>query len=155
VETPEYGLTVFKIRTKVLTLKLYSKGERVLRCEIVLHNARELQLGNSLGRWPNLVGHLQGVLTRFLEVLQCADSAAIDDGTWDALPKPSSVGCSRVAGIHLSNARLGAVLESVLALATQPDGFTSGELAAQVSQRLRCGESEYQARQAAYDLKKL
>src|SRR4029077_3623643 len=81
VETPEYGLTVFKIRTKVLTLKLYSKGERVLRCEIVLHNARELQLGNSLGRWPNLVGHLQGVLTRFLEVLQCVDSAAIDDGT--------------------------------------------------------------------------
>lgn len=155
VETPEYGLTVFKIRTAVLTLKLYSKGERVLRCEIVLHNARALKLGNSLSCWPKLVEHLQGVLTRFLEVVQCVDSAAIDDGTWDELPQPSQVGASRVAGIHLSNARLGTVVESVLALATKPDGFTSGELAAEVRQRLRCGEPEYQARQAAYDLKKL
>lgn len=155
VETPEYGLTVFKIRTKVLTLKLYSKGERVLRCEIVLHNARELKLGNSLGRWPTLVDHLQGVLRRFLEVLHCADSAAIDDGTWDALPKPAQVGSSRVAGIHLSNARLGTVLESVLALATQPNGFTSGELATQVQQRLGDSTRPYEARQAAYDLKKL
>jgi hypothetical protein len=155
VETPEYGLTVFKIRTRVLTLKLYSKGERVLRCEIVLHNAKALKLGNSLVCWPKLVEHLQGVLTRFLEVLQCVDSAAIDDGTWDELPKPGQVGGSRVAGILLSNERLGTVLESVLALATQPGGFTSGELAAQVCHRRGCVETEYQARQAAYDLKKL
>ena len=155
VETPEYGLTVFKIRTAILTLKLYSKGERVLRCEIVLHNARALKLGNSLLRWSALVEHLQGVLKRFLEVVQCVDSPAIDDGTWDALPKPSQVGQSRVAGISMSNTRLGAVLESVLALGVQPNGFTSGELASEVRQRLRCAESEYQARQAAYDLKKL
>jgi hypothetical protein len=155
VETPEYGLTVFKIRTAALTLKLYSKGERVLRCEIVLHNARALKLGNSLSCWPKLVDHLQGVLTRFLEVVQCVDSAAIDDGTWDELPQPSQVGASRVAGIHLSNRRLGIVLESVLALATQPNGFTSGELAAHVGQRLGVLPAEYQSRQAAYDLKKL
>jgi hypothetical protein len=155
VETPEYGLTVFKVRTAALTLKLYSKGERVLRCEIVLHNARALKLGNSLSCWPKLVEHLQGVLMRFLEVVQSVDSAAIDDGTWDALPKPGQVGGSRVAGIHLSNARLGTVVESVLALATQADGFTSGELAAEVRQRLRCGDQGYQARQAAYDLRKL
>ncbi len=155
VETPEYGLTVFKIRTAVLTLKLYSKGERVLRCEIVLHNARGLKLGNSLMRWPALLAHLQGVLKRFLDVLQCVDAPALDDGTWDALPMPSQVGQSRVTGIHLANARMGAVLESVLALATQPDGFTSGELAVQVRAHLGCADSEYQARQAAYDLKKL
>lgn len=138
-----------------MTLKLYSKGERVLRCEIVLHNARELKLGNSLGRWPKLVSYLQGVLMRFLEVLHCADSATIDDGTWDALPKPAQVGSNRVAGIHLSNERLGAVLESVLALATQPNGFTSGELATQVQQRLGDSPLPYQARQAGCDLKKL
>jgi hypothetical protein len=155
VETPEYGLTVFKIRTPVLTLKLYSKGERVLRCEIVLHNARGLKLGNSLMRWPALVNHLQGVLTRFLDVVQCVDSPAIDDGAWDELSKPSQVGKSRVTGIQMASARLGAVMESVLALATQPDGFTSGELAIQVRRRLDGDESDYQARHAAYDLKKL
>jgi hypothetical protein len=155
VETPEYGLTVFKIRTGIFTLKLYSKGECVLRCEMVLHNARALKCGNSLMRWPKVVEQLQGVLERFLEVVQSVDSPAIDDGTWDELPKPAQVGASRVAGIQLSNARLGVVMEAVLALATQPDGFTSGELAVQVRPRLSCADSEYQARQAAYDLKKL
>jgi hypothetical protein len=155
VETPEYGLTVFKIRTALLTLKIYSKGERVLRCEVVLHNARGLKLGNSLTRWPVMVKHLQGVLTRFLDVVQCVDSPAIDDGIWDELPEPSRVGRSRVAGIQMASARLGAVMESVLALATQPGGFTSGELANQVRRRLACDEPAYQARHAAYDLKKL
>jgi hypothetical protein len=155
VETPEYGLTVFKIRTGIFTLKLYSKGERVLRCEIVLHNARALKCGNNLMRWPKVIEHLQGVLERFLEVVQSVDSPAIDDGTWDELPKPAQVGASRVAGIQLSNARLGVVMEAVLALSTQPDGFTSGELAVQVRKQLNCAELEYQSRQAAYDLKKL
>lgn len=155
VETPEYGLTVFKIWTSILTLKLYSKGERVLRCEIVLHNAKALKIGNNVVRWPAIIEHLQGVLRRFLEVVQCVDALSIDDGTWDSLPKPSQVGGSRVAGIELSNERLGAVVESVLALSTQPDGFTSGELAAQVRQRLQYDEASYQPRQAAYDLKKL
>lgn len=155
VETPEYGLTVFKVWTPTLTLKLYSKGERVLRCEIVVHNAKALKLGNSLVRWPTIVEHLQGVLQRFLEVVQCVDAPAIDDGTWDSLPQPSQVGGSRVAGVELSNKRLGVVVESVLALSTQPSGFTSGELAVQVRRRLQCDETSYQPRQAAYDLKKL
>jgi len=148
-------LTVFKIRTAILTLKIYSKGERVLRCEIVLHNARGLKIGNNLMRWPMMVKHLQGVLKRFLDVVQSVDAPAIDDGTWDALPKPSQVGQSRVTGIQLTDARLSAVMKSVLALATQPDGFTSGELAVQVREHLGCADSEYQTRQAAYDLKKL
>ena len=155
VETPEYGLTVFKIRTGIFTLKLYSKGERVLRCEVVLHNARALKSGNGLPRWPTVVEHLQGILQRFLEVVQGIDAPAIDDGTWDSLPEPSQVGGSRVAGIELANGRLGAVVESVLALSTHPEGFTSGELAGRVRQQLGCAEAEYRARQAAYDLKKL
>jgi hypothetical protein len=48
-----------------------------------------------------------------------------------------------------------AVLEGVVALSTHPGGFTSGELAVQVQERLRVSAEEYQPRQAAYDLKKL
>jgi hypothetical protein len=155
VETPEYGLTIFKVHAGALTLKIYTKGERVLRCEIMLHNARRLKFGVSLGNWPKVVEHLQGVLERFVEVLQCADEATIDDGTFDALPKASQVGQSRVAGLHLTSERLATVLDSVLALATKPDGFTSGELAEQVRQRLKEAPQQYHPRQAAYDLKKL
>jgi hypothetical protein len=155
VETPEYGLTIFKVHAGALSLKMYTKGERVLRCEIMLHNARKLKFGVSLGNWPKVVEHLQGVLERFIEVVQCADEATIDDGTYDALPKASQVGKSRVAGLHLTSERLATVLDSALTLAAKPGGFTSGELAQQVRHRLQDSPAPYRSRQAAYDLKKL
>ena len=68
VETPEYGLTVFRIHAGALTLKIYTKGERVLRCEVIVHNVRKLKHGNGLGRWVAVVTHLNEVLNRFLEI---------------------------------------------------------------------------------------
>jgi hypothetical protein len=155
VETPEYGLTIFKVHAGALSLKMYTKGERVLRCEIMLHNARLLKLGTSLEKWSMVVAHLRGVLERFIEVLQCADAATIDDGTFDALPQASQVGKSRMAGLHITSPRLAQVISAVLALATKPGGFTSSELAEQVRQSGKDAPQDYQARHASYDLKKL
>jgi hypothetical protein len=155
VETPEYGLTIFKVHAGALTLKMYTKGERVLRCEVIVHNVRKLKEGNSLARWVPVVTHLNEVLDRFLEVVQCADSATLDEGTYESLPEPSAVGAARVAGINLASARLAAVMESVVALSTQPGGFTSGDLAVKVQERQGVSADDYQPRQAAYDLKKL
>ena len=153
VETPEYGLTIFKIHAGILTLKMYTKGERVLRCEVIVPNVRKLKQGNSLMRWVPAVTHLNEVLDRFLEVVQCADSATLDDGTCESLPEPSVVAC--VAGINLASARMAAVVEAVVALSTQPGGFTSGDLAVNVQERLHVSADDYQPRHAAYDLKKL
>jgi hypothetical protein len=155
VETPEYVLTILKILAGILTLKMYTKGERVLRCEVIVHNVRKLKTGNNLMRWVPVVTHLNEMLERFLEVVQCADSATLDDGTYESLPKPSAVGAARVAGINLASARMAAVMESVVALSTQPGGFSSGDLAIKVQERLGVSAEDYQARQAAYDLKKL
>ena len=71
VETPEYDLTIFKIHAGILTLKMYTKGERVLRSEVIVHNARKFKHGNSLVRWVAIVTYLNDVLNRFLAVLQC------------------------------------------------------------------------------------
>jgi hypothetical protein len=155
VETPEYGLTIFKIHAGALTLKMYTKGERVLRCEVIVHNVRKLKEGNSLPRWVPVVAHLNEVLDRFLEVVQCADSATLDDDTYESLPESSAVGAGRVAGINLASARMAAVMESVVALSMQPGGFTSGDLAVKIQKRLGVSAEDYQPRQAAYDLKKL
>jgi hypothetical protein len=155
VETPEYGLTIFKVHAGALTLKMYTKGERVLRCEVIVHNVRKLKEGNSLARWVPVVTHLNEVLDRFLEVVQCADSASLDDGTYEALPEPSAMGAARVAGINLASARMAAVMEAVVALSLQPGGFTSGDLAIKVQERLGVSAEDYQPRHAAYDLKKL
>ena len=40
VEKPAYDLTIFKLHCGKLTLKIYTKGERVLRIEVVVHNTR-------------------------------------------------------------------------------------------------------------------
>jgi len=40
VETPTHDLTVLKVHYGKMTLKIYPKGERVLRIEVILHNAK-------------------------------------------------------------------------------------------------------------------
>jgi hypothetical protein len=52
VERPTYDLTVFKLHCGELALKIYSKGERVLRIEAVAHNIREFHCGRSLDNFP-------------------------------------------------------------------------------------------------------
>jgi hypothetical protein len=41
IETPAYDLTIFKLHFGKLTLKAYTKGERVLRFEAIVHNTSD------------------------------------------------------------------------------------------------------------------
>ncbi len=50
VERPAYDLTVFKIYCGRLALKIYTKGERVLRIEAMANDARELRQGHRVFR---------------------------------------------------------------------------------------------------------
>ncbi len=47
IEKPDYNLTIFKIHFGKITLKLYDKGERILRAEVVVHNTKELKCKRS------------------------------------------------------------------------------------------------------------
>ena len=67
VERPTYDLTIFKLHCGKLTLKIYTKGERVLRFEAVAHNTRELNCGRSLDKFPEVVCRLKSVLERFAD----------------------------------------------------------------------------------------
>jgi hypothetical protein len=55
VERPTYDLTIFKLYGGKMTLKIYTKGERVLRIEAIAHNTQQLDCGRSLERFPELV----------------------------------------------------------------------------------------------------
>src|SRR6201993_3249752 len=55
VEKPAYDLTIFKLHCGKLTLKIYTKGERVLRIEVVVHNTGALQCGRSLEKFPQIL----------------------------------------------------------------------------------------------------
>jgi len=89
VERPTYDLTIFKLHCGGLTLKIYSKGERVLRIEVIVHNTRELGCGRALENFPEIVRRLQALLERFADALSCIDSCFISDQTLERLPTPS------------------------------------------------------------------
>jgi len=155
VEKPTYDLTVFKLHCGRLTLKIYTKGERVLRIEIVVHNTVELRCGRSLEKFPEIVLRAKSILERFMEALSCVDQCFIADRMLEQLPAPSQVGKTKVGGIDLNKPRMRWVVEAVIALSPSPGGFTASDLASQVRVLSKQRESEYGTRRAAYDLKKL
>lgn len=152
VERPEYDLTVFKVHFGRLTLKIYTKGERVLRIESIAHNTVDLRCGRRLDRYPDLVARLSAILERFMETLRGVDASCIADDTLDALPVSSQVGKTKIGGVDLNKPRMRAVIEAVIALSLVPEGFTGSELADKVKAIVA---EPYSSRQASYDLKKL
>jgi hypothetical protein len=155
VETLAYDLTVFKVHFGNLTLKAYTKGERVLRIEAVAHNTQQLRCGRVVARFPQLVSRLHNMLERFMTTLNCVDAAFISDATLDHLPLPSRLGKTRVGGVDLNNVRTRRALSAVLALAPAPAGFTTTHFRAKVQSMSGQSDADYSLRQAAYDLKKL
>ena len=155
VDRPSFDLTIFKLHCGKLTLKIYSKGERVLRVEAMAHNIRELDGGRILEKFPGIVSRLKGIGERFVNALSWVDQCFIRDEALERLPAPSQVGKSKVGGIDFNQPRMRWAAEAVLALATSPNGFTASELAAKVRTLSKQSESEYGPRPAAYDLKKL
>jgi hypothetical protein len=157
VEKPAYDLTIFKLHCGKLTLKIYTKGERVLRIEIVVHNTGALQCGHSLEKFPQILMQAREILERFMDALSCIDQCFIADSMLEELPAPSWVGKTKVGGIDLNKARMRWVLDALIALCVLPPahGFTASELARQVRLLSNQTESQYGPRRAAYDLKKL
>ena len=155
VERPVYDLTIFKVHFGKLTIKMYSKGERVLRIEVIVHNTKQLRCRRRIDQFPQIIVLLKGILERFLRVLRGVDASFIDHERLDTWPLASKVGQTRVGGLDVNRPRMRAVMEGVMGLSVNPRGFTASDLAARVKEILGDSVPDYHARQASYDLKKL
>ena len=155
IERPRWNLTIFKVHFGLLTLKGYTKGERVLRFEAIVHNTRTLHTGRVLEKFPAIIDRLAGMVDRFTSLLDCVDVAFLPDGILDRLPLPSQIGATRVGGVDVNKTRVRTALAAVLALAVAPDGFTVAEFGAKVHALTGQSAADYTLRQAAYDLRKL
>jgi hypothetical protein len=155
IERPRWNLTLFKVHFGLLTLKGYTKGERVLRLEAIVHNTRTLHTGRALEKFPAIVARLAGMVERFTGMLDCVDVAFLPDGLLDQLPLPTQLGATRVGGVDVNKIRIRNTLAAALALAVAPDGFTVAEFAAKVHALTGQTAADYTLRQAAYDLRKL
>ena len=136
-------------------MKIYDKGERVLRIEVMVHNAHDLRCGKVLEKLPVLLGRMSGMLVRFLDTVQAAHVSFLDQGAFERWSEPTTRGTRRLAGIDLNNARNRHVLDAVVGLSTEPDGFTLAQVAQTVRERTAGLQKKYSSRSAAYDLAKL
>ena len=150
-----YDLTIFKVHFGKLTVKMYSKGERVLRIEVIVHNTKQLHCRRRIDQFPQMIVLLKGILERFLKVLRGVDVAFIDNERLDTWPLASKVGQTQVGGLDVNRPRLRAVMKGVIGLSVNPRGFTAADLAGSVKEILGDSVPDYHARQASYDLKKL
>ena len=137
IERPAYDLIVFKVHYGLLTLKMYLKGERNLRFEAIVHNARkEFPRGYGLDKFAEMVDSLRTMLEHFMACLRSVDACWVTDETLERLPRPSHLGAARVAGLDLNRARVRAVMLAVVALSPKPHGFQAEQVAALVREIL-------------------
>lgn len=151
IETPDYNLTIFKIHFGRLTVKLYDKGERTLRAEVVVHNTKDLKCKRGIGSFAEVVEKLETIMGSFLSNLDYAHVATIDEGSFEEIAKPSQSGKSRLAGIDFNKARTKQVAAVLLALSMKPGGFTSKDLANEIAHKFDPG---FSCRNASYDIRK-
>ena len=154
VEKPAYNVTVFKVHYGKMTLKIYSKGERVLPIEVIVHNTKAYRWGRSLPCFTEIITRFRGILERFVGALSCINGCFVSDDTLERLPEPAQIGQTKVGGIDLNKLRMRRAAEAVLALSASPAGFTAADLARQVHSMSGLPESAYGPRRAAYDIKK-
>lgn len=154
VERPEYDLIVMKIHFGPYTLKIYAKGERVLRTEVIVHNARKMGLGTSPERYEDIMNKLKEYLEHFLDVITYIHSSYVTSDALEDLPRPSVVGKTRVGGIDLAKPRVREVMRAILLLAHFPEGFSAKQLAETVRKLSGWPEELYDTRRASYDLRK-
>ena len=152
VEKPVYDLTIFKLHCGKLTVKMYSKGEHVLRIEAIAHNTAALGGSRSIDRFPVIVSKLRAILQRFMERIHCVDVSFVTASAVEHWHCPQRQGNSRIAGIDINNPRIRAVMKSLLALAVRPAALTTPALAENVRRLLGCKAESYMTRHAAYDL---
>jgi hypothetical protein len=155
VDESTHDLTVLKIHFRRLTLKMYDKGERVLRIEAMAHQVKDLRCGRGLEKLSIMLDKLQRMVIDFLNVLCSAHLSFLGGDVLDQLPQPTQRGSRRLAGVDLQKPGMRAVSEAVLALAPQPGGFTSKEVAEKVRALRGEGTASYNPRRAFYDLMKL
>jgi len=154
VEKPAYDLTIFKLHCGKLTVKMYSKGEHVLRIEAIAHNTSALQCGRGIERFPAIVAELRAILQRFMECVHCVDVSFISASTLERWHLPTYRDNRRIAGININNRRMRTVMEGLLAIAARPASLTTAQLAAFVRRKLGYSTQKYATRHAAYDLTK-
>src|SRR5580658_1690942 len=75
VEKHEHNLTVFRVQFGHIAIRIYDKGDRLLRVEAVAHDTRQLKCGKVIANLPKFIAALRDMVIRFLNALSWAHTA--------------------------------------------------------------------------------
>lgn len=152
IERPDYNLTVFKIHFESLTLKLYDKGERTLRAEVVVHNTKDLKCKRALDQFEIIRKKLRTMMVSFLSNLLYLHTSLIQPETFQKLTQSKKRKGYVISGVNPFKQRDIRVIHAVMAVSLKPGGFSTSD----VAQRLKkMYGQDLGTTQVAYVLRKL
>jgi len=152
IEIPDYNLTVFKIHFEALTLKLYDKGERTLRAEVVVHNTKDLKCKRGLEHFETICKKLKNMMQSFLDNLLYAHVATIASGELQYLVNCQERGNQKISGVNPFKKMDIWVMHAVMAVCFKPFGFSTSDV---VQKLKKMYGLNLKPTQAAYVLRKL
>jgi len=152
VEIPDYNLTVFKIHFEALTLKLYDKGERTLRAEVVVHNTKDLKCKRGIEHFGTICKKLKNMMQSFLDNLLYAHVATIASGELQHLVNCQERGNQKISGVNPFKKMDIWVMHAVMAVCFKPFGFSTSDV---VQKLKKMYGLNLKPTQAAYVLRKL
>lgn len=152
IEIPDYNLTVFKIHFGALTLKLYDKGERTLRAEVVVHNTKDLKCKRSLKHFTTICEKLKDIMQSFLNNLLHAHISMISEDELKKLVSCQKKGKQRISGINPFKKIDICVMHAVMAVCFKPFGFSTADV---VQKLKKMYGLNLKPTQVAYVLRKL
>ena len=114
LETPVYPITTLNVHFGRLGVKMYTKGESVLRIEATAHNTKALNCPRGLINFPSIVSQPGDMVDRFLTHLHCSDISLIDNSTLEELSQPAVLGKVRLGGLDLNKQRIQSVFKAVI-----------------------------------------
>jgi hypothetical protein len=134
---------------------LLAPDKRVLRAEVVVHNAKELKFKRSVSNFEEIVKKLRIIMTNFMDNLCYTHVSLLSDGSLEQLTNPTQKGKQRLAGVDIKKKRNIAVMKCVLALAIKPGGYSAKDISILMKEKLdKKQSSTYTPAKAAYDIRK-
>jgi len=146
LETPEYDLTILRIRFWRLVLKIYTKGERVLAIWVAGSGRRTSpKRSRPFGGWSTASSRCSTAWTRPSSMRGAARPGFRDRGR---------LGAVRVGGIDINRPRARAVMQALLALSPNPARLTHVRGARYQGSHGYFKNERYSPSRTAYDLRK-
>ena len=147
------GRHVLRSYYKKSFVKQYEKFRTLLRMEVVSNNVYDLAIKKSLVNLPLVREASLKILDRFADTQAFSLNAHFDFPMIEQLAKAVNIGKTRVAGIKIHDARMVRLMETLMRLSVEINGWTSRMIHDEILKKH--DDRDYSINQLRYDIRKM